>query len=343
MENNKEEVKQEEKIENKDSKQPNNQEKVKVNVGTIGNYMLAFLIIIVIATGSLIYYLVHNAKNNLDQQYSVNNYNVTATDNKDNQNVETIADVIDSALSNTSSSDTSTTTTEDNSKKSLNQELVVLYNGLVLDTSNMDEIKLQYIDSTSADAEKYIITYYSYENFAFKESKLGILSSQVYENLVKVDNVGKIAISEDYNAIPREVKVVNTVPSIVSDNNAKISDFDTVKTIIVDLDGNKTDEYILVLKNKNTGYSKIALIDSNGSKVGDLASIEKSKWKKDATTEFYLSLSNVEVIDVDNDGIMEIVLEIPQATGNSTISLLKYKGGNLQGKTGIECSLIDEQ
>ena len=35
----------------------------------------------------------------------------------------------------------------------------------------MDEVKLQYIDSTSADAEKYIITYYSYENFSFKESK----------------------------------------------------------------------------------------------------------------------------------------------------------------------------
>lgn len=337
----KEEVKQEEKIENKDSKQSNNPEKVKVTVGTIGNYMLAFFIVLIIATGSLAYYLIHNAKNNYDQQYNINNFNVTV-DNKDNQNVETIADVIDSALSNTSTTNT-TTTPEDDTKKSLNQELVVLYNGLVLDTSNMDEVKLQYIDSTSADAEKYVITYYSYENFSFKESKLGILSSQVYENLVKVENVGKIAISEDYQAIPRDVKVVNTVPSIVLDNNAKISDYDTVKTIIVDLDGNQTDEYILVLKNKTTGYSKITLIDSNGSKVADLASIEKSKWKKDATTEYYLGLSNVEVIDVDNDGVMEIVLEIPQATGNSTISLLKYKGGNLQGKTGIECSLVGEQ
>jgi len=350
MDNNKEEAKQEEKkeekIENKEFKQFNSPEKVKVNVGTIGNYMLAFFIIIIIATGSLIYYLIHNAKNNFDQQYNVNNFNVVTTDNKDNQNVETIADVIDSALSNTISSDSSTATTttapEDNTKKSLNQELVVLYNGLILDTSNMDEVKLQYIDSTSADAEKYVITYYSYENFSFKESKLGILSSQVYENLVKVDNVGKIAISEDYQAIPRDVKVVNTVPTIVLDNNKKISEYDTVKTIIVDLDGNQTDEYILVLKNKNTGYSKITLIDSNGTKVADLASIEKSKWKKDTTTEYYLSLSNVEVIDVDNDGIMEIVVEIPQATGNSTISLLKYKGGNLQGKTGIECSLIGE-
>ena len=55
-----------------------------------------------------------------------------------------------------------------------------------------------------------------------------------------------------------------------------------------------------------------------------------------------MSISNVEIIDVDNDGIMEIVIEIPHATGNPTISLLKYNNGVLQGKTGIECSLLSE-
>ena len=206
----------------------------------------------------------------------------------------------------------------------------------------MGETVLKYIDSKIDESEKYIITYYSYENYSFKESKLGVFSSQLYDGLVKIDGVGKIAISEEYNAIPRDVKVVNTIPTIVSENNPKVSDYDSIKTLIVDLDGNGADEYILVLANKATGYSKITLIDSKGSKVADLASIEKSKWKKDANAEYYLTINNVEIIDVDNDGIMEIVIEIPHATGDPTVSLLKYNNGVLTGKTGIECSLLAE-
>ena len=99
----------------------------------------------------------------------------------------------------------------------------------------------------------------NYENYSFKESKLGVFSSQLFDGLVKIDSVGKVAISEDYNAIPRDVKVVNTIPTIVSENNPKVSDYDSIKTLIVDLDGNGADEYILVLANKKTGYSKICI------------------------------------------------------------------------------------
>jgi hypothetical protein len=38
---------------------------------------------------------------------------------------------------------------------------------------------------------------------------------------------------------------------------------------------------------------------------------------------------------------MELLIEIPHATGDSTVSLLKYNNGKLTGKTRIECSLID--
>ena len=252
------------------------------------------------------------------------------------QIMKTVANLIDGAISD--SGDSSAIISKDNAKQVLNEELVVLYNGLILDISQMDEVTLQYIDSTSEEKDKYVITYYSYENYSFNESKLGTLSSKIAGNLVKIDNVGKIAISEDYNAIPREVKVINAVPDVITEDMKNY----TVKTLIVDLDGNGTDEYILILANKTTGYSKISLYDSKGNKVNDLASIEKSKWKKDTNTEYYLSINNVEIIDLDNDGIMEIVLEIPHATGDPTVSLLKYNNGTLSGKTGIECSLISE-
>lgn len=321
-------------------------ETLKVKIGTVGNFVLLAFIILIIGTGGLTYYLIHTAKDDYDKQYNEIVSNLTNEENmvedEEEQEKGTVANIIDSAIADATPSTNPTTTADENTKKLMNESLVVLYNGLILDTTKMDEVALQYIDSKNEESDKYIITYYSYENYSFKESKLGIFSSQLYDGLVKIDSVGKVAISEDYDAIPRDVKVVNTVPTIVSDNNPKLVDYDSIKTLIVDLDGNGADEYILILANKSTGFSKITLIDSKGSKVADLASIEKSKWKKDSGAEYYLSINNVEVIDVDNDGIMEVVVEIPHATGDPTVSLLKYSNGVLSGKTGIECSLLTE-
>ena len=321
-------------------------ESVKIKLGTVGNFVLLAFIILIVGTGALTYYLIHSAKDDYDKQYNeiisnlTENQNLLIEEEVEDEGKDTVANIIDSAIADASSG--TTTTTDENTKKLMNESLVVLYNGLLLDTSKMDEVTLQYIDSKKDESDKYVITYYSYENYSFKESKLGIFSSQLFDGLVKIDSVGKIAISEDYNAIPRNVKVVNTIPTIVADNNPKVSDYDSIKTLIVDLDGNGADEYILVLANKKTGYSKITLVDSKGAKVADLASIEKSKWKKDTNAEYYLRISNIETIDVDNDGIMEIVIEIPHATGDPTISLLKYNNGIITGKTGIECSLLAE-
>lgn len=334
-----------------EEKENNNTEKetLRIKIGTVGNFVLLAFIILVIGTGALTYYLIHSAKDDYDKQYNEIVSNLTENENiviKDEvveeKTSDTVANIIDSAISDATTTNDGVATNDEAAKKLMNESLVVLYNGLILDTSKMDEVALQYIDSKKDESEKYIITYYSYENYSFKESKLGVFSSQLFDGLVKIDGVGKVAISEDYDAIPRNVKVVNTIPTIVSDNNPKVSDYDSIKTLIVDLDGNGVDEYILVLANKTTGYSKITLIDSKGSKVADLASIEKSKWKKGTNAEYYLSINNVETIDVDNDGIMEIVLEIPHATGDSTVSLLKYNNGVLTGKTGIECSLLAE-
>lgn len=334
----------EEKQENENAEQKDN---LKIKIGTVGNFVLLAFIVLIIGTGALTYYLIHSAKDDYDKQYSEIVSDLAAAENivennkmEDEETTEKIANIIDSAISDSSTG--SAATSDESAKKLMNESLVVLYNGLILDTSKMDEVTLQYIDSKKDESDKYVITYYSYENYSFKESKLGVFSSQLFDGLVKIDSVGKIAISEDYDAIPRDVKVVNTIPTIVSENNPKVSDYDSIKTLIVDLDGNGAEEYILVLANKKTGYSKITLIDSKGAKVADLASIEKSKWKKDSNAEYYLSISNIETVDVDNDGIMEIILEIPHATGEPTVSLLKYNNGIITGKTGIECSLLAE-
>lgn len=328
----------------KDEDNKVNERKIPMHI-SVGNFLLAFLVVLIVSTGSLVYYMIATAKRDA-LQYTSMMQNIVEGQTNTDQNVETIKNIIDSTINTVSSPGTTTTDTntvnavDANNRKVMNENLIVLYNGLILNTSKMAQTELKYIDNSDKYKDKYVITYYNYESFGFNDSKLGILSSQVYDGLVKIENVGKIAISESYNAIPREVKIVNAIPTLVSDKNSKLGDFDSTKTIITDLDGNGTEEYILILANKNTGYSKITLMDSTGTKVEDLAYIEKSKWESVTTEEYHLSLSNVEVIDVDNDGIMEILIELPRYEGDPSISILKYKNGELFGDTNIECSLL---
>ena len=320
-------------------------DRTKKKIGTIGNVLLVLFIIGIIITGLMVYYLAHRENKNLQEQYNTiieNSNTVAAIENKiDNattdENPGSIANMIDSMVP-TNNTNTMNTISA-NEVKTLNEQLIVLYDGLILNTTEMKVVKLNYIDKSSLDKDKYVITYYNYENFAYVDSKLGTLSDEIYSGAIGVKNVGKIALSEKYEAIPREVKVVNAVPDIVAQNN-DLSKYDSVKAIITDLDGNGTTEYVLILANRKTGYSKITLVDSQGSKVADLAYIEKSKWESATTEEYHLSISNIEIIDIDNDGTMEIVLELPTYEGAPDISLIKYKNGELQGQVNYECSLL---
>lgn len=325
-----------------EEKQPNQSNSKTVSTSiTLGNILLIVLMMIIIVTGSLVYYMIQKDSQINEQQSELaqNVANEKQNTVKESVQNETIKDMIDSAAT----SETSTNTVDAidaTNRKVMNENLIVLYNGLILDTTTMKRTELKYIDNSDKYKDKYVITYYNYESFGFKESKLGTLSTQIYDGLVKIENVGKLAISESYEAIPREIKIVNAIPTIISDKNPNIGNYDATKAIITDLDGNGSDEYILILANKTTGYSKIVLVDSSGTKVADLAYIEKSKWESVTTEEYHLSLSNVEVADIDNDGIMEILLELPRYEGDPSISLLKYKNGELQGDTNIECSLL---
>lgn len=276
-------------------------------------------------------------------EYSENTQNIVVENNTvtNETEVDTIANILSNVVASSSNTVSNTTidATDANSRKVMNENLIVLYNGLILDTTKMDQVELKYIDNSSVDKDKYVITYYNYENFAYTNSALGKLSEPIFDNLVGIQGVGKIAISESYSAILKDAKIINTLPTAISENN-KLEEFDSVKTIITDLDMNGVDEYIAILANKNTGYSKISLYDGTGKLVADLAYIEKSKWNQTTNAEYYLSLENVNILDVDNDGVMEILIEIPKYEGEPSVSILKYKNSELTGKTNIECSLL---
>lgn len=314
-------------------------EEKKMNLQSLGNICLMIIVVLIIGNAILIYYMMNLS------DYGEVPANV-AEENQANTNeepVDTIANLISTAVSNTTNTQTNTTVnaTDATSRKVMNENLIVLYNGKILDTSKMEQVELKYIDNSSVDKDKYVITYYNYENFAFKDYTLGKLTSPIFDNLVEIENVGKIAISEKYEAITGDIKVINALPTVITDNNSKLSqDYNAIKTIIADLDKNGVDEYVVVLANKTTGYSKISLYDGTGKLVDDLAYIEKAKWNQTTHAEYYLSLENVNIVDIDNDGVMEILVEIPKYEGEPSVSLLKYKNNELTGKTNIECSLL---
>lgn len=305
------------------------------------NVLLAIIVIITVIVGSVIYYSLY--------KYS----NEETLDNQE-ENLSTVADMLNTVIDSDnneeesnellpppSTGNTTVTTGDADSRKVLNESIIVLYDGLILDSDEMGLVELKYIDNSSATKDNYVITYYNYTNYGYENSTLGTLSTQVLDGLVKINNVGKVAISEKYEAIPREIQVINSIPAVVLDNNSSFSDYDTKKTIIIDLDGNGTNEYIVILANKATGESKVVLVESAGFLKSTLATMNKSGWDTVSTDGYYLSYNNIEILDIDNDGIMEILFEVPTTdTVPSQISLLKYKAGELSGKTDIVCSLV---
>lgn len=301
------------------------------------NIFLAIIVIITVIIGSVIYYQLY--------RYSSEEIINTDSTNEASTVAEILNTVIDSNETNTNSSNissgnTTISTSDADSRKVLNEEIIVLYDGLVLNVSEMKVVDLQYIDNSSTEKENYVITYYNYENFGFTDSSLGILSSQVLDGLVKIDNVGKVSISESYDAIPRDIQVINSIPAVVLDNNSDFADYDTRKTIISDLDGNGTNEYIVILSSTTTGESRIVLVESTGFIKATIATMNKAGWEAVSTDGYYLSYNNIEILDVDNDGIMEILFEIPTTLATPTqVSLLKYQNGDLTGTTDLSCTL----
>ena len=301
------------------------------------------IVLIIVVTGGIIYYSL----------YKYSKANSVSDTKKQEDEVSTVADIIDTALNTntveeniseeavTTPSSTTVTIGEADSRKVLNESIVVLYKGLILDIEEMGISQLKYIDNSNPSKDNYVITYFNYENYGFNNSTLGTLSTQVVDGLVKIDNVGKVAISEKYDAIPREIQVINSIPAVVLDNNSDLASYDTKKTIITDLDGNGTNEYILILAKKSKGESKIILVESTGFIKSTIAKMDKNGWDGVSSDGYYLSYSNIEILDVDNDGIMEIIFEIPTTNPvPSEISLLKYKNGDLSGTTDYVCSLV---
>ena len=180
------------------------------------------------------------------------------------------------------------------------------------------EVGIQLLDFSEIELnddsrKKYNTTYYNYENGKYQGESIGKFGEEiVYDNYSYVKNVKKIAMSQKYNAIPREYKVIKELPEQLID----MADCTTVDINEIDLDGNGKNEYLVcytvnypkgeIGNGEPKASSGIMLFDNNYKKINDLVTLENGFWAniKEEDYKMFLSLEKTEYIDIDNDGIM---------------------------------------
>ena len=231
------------------------------------------------------------------------------------------------------------------SQETKGNNYIVLYNGYEIDK----KVGIQDISDIRKNAQtekKYNITYYNYEDGKKGKTNKGKLE-ETYENYGQVENVEKIAISKDYNAIPRKFKEIKNLP----DKLYELADYSDVDIHSIDLNGDGKTEYIVGCKvdyekgdigdGEPEAYSTIMLFDSKYNKIADLVTLENGFWGniKDEDSKVFVTLDDIEYIDIDQDGNMEIIIDVPTYEGTK-ISILKYNGNTVEGKINYKASVL---
>lgn len=209
----------------------------------------------------------------------------------------------------------------------------ILYNGKEMEIKMGRQI-LDYMELNEENKTKYNIKYTSYSN-GKKQTKEGKFE-EANEGYGVVQNVDKIAISSDYNAIPRKVKSIKTLPEELK---LKL-DYTNASAEEIDLDGDGKKDYLIVYeiedKKENIAKSTLMLFDSNYQKIATLMELDDGII--DADKKVFLSLKDITYVDIDNDGILEILVQEPTDEAD-VVCVYKYANGNLEGEINVEVKL----
>lgn len=241
--------------------------------------------------------------------------------------------ILKNSLNENNGADKNNTVIKEESK-----EKIILYKGLDFsDGKNLNDITYN-----EANKKKYEIEYFNYENGEKLEKSKGNLV-ETYEGISAVENVKKIAISVEYDAIPRRYTTIEGLPKELYE----LADCNKVEIQSVDLDGDGKKEYIVASNSyaspedydtdTYTNYSDISLYDNKFKKIATLIKAKNQYREVDGkiTSEFFCSLDDVEYIDIDDDGIMEVLVDL-NYWENIGVNSYKYKDGKITGETERE-------
>lgn len=232
----------------------------------------------------------------------------------------------------------------------INQETVednyiFLYDGCEIEKKVGLQRVPAYMEANEDNKSKYEINYYTYDKDGEVSEVKGIFKPDTaYQGYGYVDNVKKVASSIKYEVMPRTNSELKEYEDIEAFNEFKgISD---VNIETVDLDGDGNHEFIVSLNNfsskddydieNSEAFSQIILFDSNYKNIGTL--VTWNNVTEENNEGAYVNLKNVIYADIDNDGIMEIIIEVPEYEGGS-ISIYKYDEGKIEGEVDYKVDL----
>lgn len=208
---------------------------------------------------------------------------------------------------------------------------IILYNGYELKVRYDEEIILEDMEYTSENIAKYEGQYYNYENKGY----VGVTTGQVvesYDGYCAVSNVRKFAFSKQYNAMPRTVRVESKF------EYAQGGEYANKSALVVDLDGDGKEEYIVALSSNDYPHkSEIVILGCNLNKIATLVKRDKGHWTHASGEEedvVALSIDDIEIIDLDNDNIMEIVVDT-WTWDFTSVLVYKYENGEVIGVTNF--------
>lgn len=344
-------------------KKENKEKKViKINLSTA--IILSVIAITIIA--ALIGVIIIGVGKKIDQE--TNNNKISAsTENKSTTSINEIAKNEENKSTTTQTATTENTISKNNASanqenKINSDEYFVVYDGYEIPKKTgvpvVDDMKY-----TKANEEKYNTKYYNYQNSKYTGEKNGKMAVSYgdggYDNSVGiVQNIDRVAISKKYDAVPRTGRRERSLPNELKD----MADYPSVKVDTIDLDGDGKEEHIVAWRisykkgdigdGKPQESSGMALYDSNYKKVADLAELKNGFWgnslnaynegqfTEDNLEEYrkYLDLDKNEYIDIDNDGVMEIIINLPTYEGTA-ISIVKYDRGTFSGEKNVQAKV----
>ena len=158
--------------------------------------------------------------------------------------------------------------------------------------------------------------------------------------------------------MPRKSIVASSAPELLRFSEIRKTNLQDSRIKLIneifdmwDLDGDNKKEYLVcttleyaegeIGDGKPEASSDIMLFDSNYSKVAELVSIPDGFWdsiRKTDDNKRLLKLEDVTYADIDNDGIMEIIIETPVWEGRA-VNVYKYKNGEIYGPTDYQINL----
>lgn len=216
---------------------------------------------------------------------------------------------------------------------------IMLYDGYELYGTTGIQV-LSDMPKDEVHEERYEVKYYNYSKNRELKSSTGKFEEETYEGYAIVDEVEKFAVSEDYDLLPRQSKKLKNLPEKLNDLESKYTDVEIEE---IDLDGDYKLEYILSAKkivdedDVREITSKIQLLDSDLNVIATLASWNASKETGDANN-LTLDLNDVMYFDLNEDGKMEILIELPGYESTS-VGVYRFMDGVVYGENNFKVTL----